>query len=387
MKTLIDHTGLHSGLNPILKETCKEIDLQGMLQLCLLIIFSDEILVDNRKEKTEVTNFTELAIDNLVNLGLEKEVFRFTNFSEVDYDELYKLGAKELADDVNFMFAPNMKDLSGLYPEGLNNNFLKTQTEFARLASNASDAQITEIIDEWKSEKTVTLTDYLIAISPDLKSAIKYYVEQNPSLTNEELYQLNIFLRFRINELFASRKNATHTPSIARAKLIRKGENFLIQKVQSKLDNIIREIKGVGALMPSIIEYLILRSKGNIFKLLEITLELRVKAKPLREKLDDILKTSDLSSVEGKFDLDQKLDEFIKLVKFDLGVDTPKMTDVFEFTLSSWLLFDIKQGKLLDWIKYKRNKNKISVLTEVSKFALYGNSDLNKVELKKMFRK
>jgi len=387
MRTLIDNTGLHSATKPFLKREFSEVDLYGLLQLCITIIFSNEILIDNRKEKMGVSNFTDLAIEKLVSFGFEKELFDYTNFSEEKYDILYKQGADELSHEINYLFTPTNSTLDGMFPEGVAKNYLNIGSEFSRIANKKSQDLFEEIIGDWKSEKTVELTDYLVAISPQLQESLIYFGKNNPKITNAQLYQLNIFMRYRLNEIFASDKNASHTPSIARAKLVRGGEQFLISMVEGKLDRLISEIKGVGMLMPSIMDYLLTNSKGNINRLIDLTLKLREKAKPLRSLIDKKLKKYNLNETEGKFQLDKKLDEFIDIVKYDLGIDTPKLKDVFEFTLSSLVLFDVKQHKLIEWLKYRRNRKKVSVLTEVSKFAIY-NQSLNKnSELLKIFRK
>lgn len=387
MKTLFDVTGLHSAVSPFLKEEISEIDLYGMIQLCISTIFFDEILIDNRKEKSEVSNFTDQAIDKLVTLGFDKGIIGFTDFSKKDYDELYETGAKELSNEINWLFSTKETDLRGLYPEGLNKDYLKMGSEFSRIAANSSGNIFEDIIGNWESKKTTELADYLVAISPELRESIIYFNENNPNITNEQFFQLNIFMRYRLNELFSLNKGATHTPSVARAKLVLGGEKFLIKKVENKLDKLTSEIKGVGMLMPSIMDYLLQNSRGDIDRLLALTIEFREKAKPLRELIGETLSTCDINQPEGKHQLDKKLDELIEIVRQDLGVDTPQFKDVLQFTLSSWVFFDIDQNKLIDWIKYRKNRKRVSVLTEVSKFAIYNDNLNQNYELMKMFRR
>lgn len=390
MKTLLDNTGVHSATKIFFNNNnYREIDLQGFLQLCITIIFTDELVVNISNESPQVNDITYRTLQKFSDFGFDKTLFSHTNFTENDYDRIYKKGADELSDEIHFIFSPNNNKIEGLFPEGLTNNYLEMGTRFAEFSVKHYNSQYfyDDIISKWKSDKVVELTDYLISISPLLRTSIKDFVVAHPNISKEQLYQLNIFMRYRINEFFASEKKATHTPSVARAKMIRNSQLNLINTVEDKLNKLVKEIKGVDMIMPSIMDYLIINSKGNINKLVDLTLKLREKAKPLRALIDKTLKNHKLDDIESKHKLDKELDKLIEIVKFDLGINTPDISQVFEFTTSSFLLFDIKQDKFKEWYRYRTKKNKVAILTEVSKFAIYNEIKKNTNKLTEIFRK
>jgi hypothetical protein len=387
MNTLIDNTGLHSSFKGLKKLNNSDMDIKGLLQFCSQVIFSNKIFVDDAKEKTSVSDKTVEVLNYFKSIGVSNEIISISTLDRTEYIKLYKETSDEIADKLKFMFKPVKDQLKGLYPDGLSKNYLERCTKFILLANDKTSRQeLEEVRGEYFTNNHGELTDFLVTISTKLRFEVNQMISRYPHMTLAEQNQLNVLIRFYINQSVAIKIKSIYCPSVARAELVRNGENYIIKKINNILDDTYKEIKNKFPEIPSISKYLITKSNGYTGELIELSLKLREKSKPLRDYLSKISENHYELTPDDKFEIDHK----IKILYKELLKDydrTTKLNNAVELSISSPYLFEIKGNAIKEWYISKKHKKKISLLTEISKENIYSDIELNPNELYNYFRK
>ena len=176
MKLLIDNTGLHSAFRTLFSDVVSETDVKGLLQLCNLIIFSNEIHLAGCEDE-DVKSHTAEIINKLYSLGVGKEAL-FVD--ELDL-ELFKVACQNTVDismdNSNFRIDNNKQvEQSALRPDNLNTNSLEFQQDFSVLLNpNLSDSELTDLSKTYLERKMDGVIHYMICISPKMRQGLINY--------------------------------------------------------------------------------------------------------------------------------------------------------------------------------------------------------------------
>ena len=389
MKLLIDNTGLHSAFRTLFSDVVSETDVKGLLQLCNLIIFSNEIHLAGCEDE-DVKSHTAEIINKLYSLGVGKEAL-FVD--ELDL-ELFKVACQNTVDismdNSNFRIDNNKQvEQSALRPDNLNTNSLEFQQDFSVLLNpNLSDSELTDLSKTYLERKMDGVIHYMICISPKMRQGLINYCN-NQKVSKNELMQLTTYLRFNLNEQIAKLKRYNYTPAVGRAELIRNDNDFILNELSNVIDNSITEYNGIQIDTPSLTKYLITTSKGSPYRMIEHALIAREKSTDLRNWLFSLTSKYNLESSSDKFNIRKEFEDIKRYLLMDLGIDKPKPFSSLEISLSYGIIPTIKLNtkELMRWIEFKKNKGKSLILTEISKNNIFEKLEIDSAEIRKYIDK
>jgi hypothetical protein len=218
-----------------------------------------------------------------------------------------------------------------------------------------------------------------MACSPSLRAAVANILTANPNFQPRHSYDLNVHLRYHLNDALAAQQYSTYAPSVGRAERLDRRNQYAIQMIESMADNVVKELRAKLAFsplgVPSVTAALLERSKGEPRALIAAAMEFRARSEPLRNTLHDLASAYPSATPESLFDLhleiselgrqlrrDAKLEESTGLpdavdVKFVVGVPVPSLSG----------------EKTKKWIIQRFEKERVAVLTELVRASAFSN--------------
>ena len=115
----------------------------------------------------------------------------------------------------------------------------------------------------------------MLASSEALRAAIARAIGRHAQWGDEESYQLNIFLRYHLNAALAEQAFSKYAPAVARAELIQRDSQHMLEALQRVADHVAEELRGEPLGVPSTLAALLQRSKGEPDALLKVAMEFR----------------------------------------------------------------------------------------------------------------
>lgn len=377
MRTWIDNTGLHSAGKLLLGAKNKsEFDVKGLIQLATLIIFSDEIIF-NGFEIDPIAQRSNEIIEKLFKEGLKKEIIK-PLYDEEKYFEVVKETALECATKLPFDF-PNHVDPYFLRPANIPPNIIAAETSYLDIAINSkSPSELEELKNDYKKERAAKIIHYMFADCEELRSSLKK-VHQKNNLTQPQLLQIYFNIRYCINQNLASGTGANYTPSIGRQQIMRYEYDFILNKLDDALKNVVR-FYNPRTNLPSFALYLIIKSNGNPIKLIRESFKAREKAEPLRRKFAELISNKNSLSSESKLNIEKEIKDLSVELKVELNITKgSQLSDAIDFSIPL-PFFDKSEIKKLR--QYCSRHKKITLLTEVSKEIIY-----NEIKVETNFKK
>lgn len=374
MRLWIDNTGLHATGMSLNQAARAESDVHGLLQMATYLIFSDALLLNNYEDdfvRDRTVQFTQ----QLTELGLEADVIVECPYDAVSYASACRHAAETAAIDIEDAFVPVGKEIAGVVFGDIRaktNEAEKDLHQFLHHRASIKDLEILvkSAIYENKSGKAV---EYMFASSESLRDKIYRCVGNENPWTLGHTHQLNAFLRFYLNDTLAGLECAKYAPAVPRAKVVRRQNDMVIQKLLKELDEAVQLARGFSLMVPAVASYLVQRANGDPSGIIQESLRLREHATLLRGWLStqidklNLEKTRDLKAAkEAIADLGAALRRELGIqkkatlrdaldVQFLLGVPVPSLSGV----------------KLAQWVKERAEAKRIAVLTEISDFAVH----------------
>lgn len=280
MKLLIEHNSFHSMGKCLSRNAKDDNDINDFLQICIQTIFADTIYLSNfiptsikdlsleRMQLLKSRGFDNIALANDQDKFLWEEVCEKTN--------------KNLLNEMSSLTSHRRKKGSWNNLPELSPELKKVVTGITRAIKSGDEILFVDILKKISQGER---NDALIEILTK-KGELFYKILELKPLWNEGLtFKMITGSRVIQNHTIAHSQNLLYAPSVKR---IREDELFY-DNVLSKFNKMLKDYgreRIVGIEMPSISEYLKIKSKGNPERLLDETLELREKSTVIREFLN-----------------------------------------------------------------------------------------------------
>lgn len=311
MISQIDNTGFHSAGKLIdEKKDFSDIDIHGFSQLCSLLIFSDKISV-NEFESDGIIEKSSKALDLLIP-RIGDNIINFHGKTEKDFYEICETAAISCANELDGMEALfDGKGVVGVAPTGLTEAQKKQRYSYLEIVNETNEDKLLEWKDIGRRNKMEGAIVYMYASSPELRTSTQRLLNKiehkGQKITDEQIYELNAFLRCELNNSFALFYDSIYTPSIGRGKIVLKHYNHLVNHINQTLTQ--RTIEAINlkekALnipitrklkLPPVQFYLLDKAKGKPLQMIDWALEAREHASHLRKEIRKITKAENTIS-------------------------------------------------------------------------------------------
>ena len=137
------------------------------------------------------------------------------------------------------------------------------------------------------SQKAAGAVDYMVASVVELRERLSRL-----DLSGFRSYQMNVYLRFYLNEALGRHFQSTYAPAVARAELVERSQRSALAAIErqaSLITDDIRDQFGLGVLsVPSTWAYLLSKSRGDPEGVLIEASQLRSKTAALRATLETL---------------------------------------------------------------------------------------------------
>jgi len=378
MKLWIDNTGLQSAGQCLDGRASPhhDYDVRGLLQLATLIIYGNSINL-NGFESDKIAERSKEIIEQLTSLGITPDILSISPVTETQYALACKTAADAVASDLHESFNPNEYQMLGGEPPDLPRGAYERQVAFITLAGEPDDSpRLQQAIETALMDKAVGAVEYMLACSPRLREAVAQMMYDHGHWTQSYSYQLNVFLRYHLNDALGEQSFSKYAPAVARGELIDRRHQYIIKALGKELDHIAAELRGEPLGIPSTISAILERSKGEPEAVLKVSRDFREHSGPLRNALGALADHHSADTPESRFDIHNQLRELGKQLRRNVGLANPaKLRDAVEIRLVLGIPFAFISGKeLAKWVGERRQRKKTAVLTEILKASVYSDS-------------
>ncbi len=374
MELWIDNTGLQSAGVSLEGVAKHAIDVDGLLQLGTLIVFSEKLQF-NGFEPEAVGFNSRVARQLLMDLGLPEEDIVISAETPLSYRQACLQAGNEAAQDLSRTFEVVIENVPRLEPPDLPRSIMSAQTSYLRDSLLSDTAEVLEdLANEALKQKAAGAVRCMLAICPSLRAVVRDLVSRDPGWSLAHTNQLNALLRSYLNEELAGNKGIRYAPAIGRARLLQEQNYSLAKKLASDVDEISSKLRGETLPAPAVSLALVHASRGEPHAVIEAALEYRSKAEPLRKWLRRRVAGLDLDSPKGRSKVRQAVSELRDLVEIDLGLQKGVKLgaeDGLRLIPALWAsgLKALGASKLTAWVGQKLRARKVDVLTDISEVA------------------
>ena len=375
MKLWIDNTGLQSaGL-------CVEgrarpdhdYDVRGLLQLATLIIYGNTIAL-NGFEDDIIAKRTQEIVGRLERLGITKDTLSICPVSEIEYGLACRTAADTVASTLGDDYNPDDSAILGTEPPDLPRGIEERQIEFVALAQEPQGSAKLEAVEKSAlRDRAVGAVEYMMACSPALREAVARILATHPTFGYHQRYDLNILLRYHLNEALGEQSFSRYTPAIGRAERLNRRAQFVFEALGSIVDKAANDLRAklqpdpLG--VPSLLAALLQRSKGEPSGVLKSAMEFRQRSGPLRNALAILASKYPDDTPESRYEMQQEINELGQQLRRDVRLEKPvKFTDALEVRFVIGIPVLSASGKeILKWMQQVKQRRRTAVLTELVK--------------------
>jgi hypothetical protein len=287
MKLLIDHTSFHCIEKVLEGKVTEESELHNFLQICIQIIFSDEIFLstvipeDVIEKSKEILDLIPEFRNGLIKLGAAN-----TPLKSMDMIEVCKKVSQDVENYLCLDFERyNITDNFMQYMPILSNNQLSQFKEVTEVIRTQDRKFIEETLRDISfAEKNDGLLAYILAINPDLCDMVfKNAADEGWNLNKTT--RLISDVRTDLNMELAKFSGVVYSPSVQRAREKDMTFKAIERKVHDIGENYIRFTRQNSIDLPDFTEALVSLGKGNPKDILEQAFIFRDEFSVLRKKI------------------------------------------------------------------------------------------------------
>ena len=387
MELWIDNTGLQSAALCLegRASPMHEYDARGLLQLATQIIYGEKISL-NGFEDEKIANRSKEVVERLQSLYSNEKIININPIGVDEYALACKTAADMVAPDLRYSFNPDEYKLLGGEPPDLPRGFKERLVSFVKLAIEPVNSEkLDKVLEESLKDKAVGAIEFMLASSPSLREAIAKMVKEHKYWNDRHSYQLNIFLRYHLNDSLAEQSFAKYSPAVARAELINRRSQFILDALSKEMDEVVSDLRRGPLGIPSTFAALLQRSKGEPEAILKVALEFREYSKPLRNALENLSNEHWGDTDDSREEIQKEIWEMGHQLRRNFKERSTKLGDAIEFRFVLGIPTVFISGKeLVRWVRERYKKRRIAVLTELVKASAF--SEFN-TDLYKKFRK
>lgn len=356
--------------------------MSGLLQLANQIIFSDKIKLCSY-ESPAVLNHSVAVRDTLLSLGVSKAVIEFHNFDRSQYALACNRVSKRIYDDLQYTSIeksePNRSLLKIAHPDLPSIMSDVIEQVHHLITDDISERERTDLATHALDSMAAGADVYIIASCPSLLGLLKQHAS-SLDWTLQHTEELQIYLRYYLNEELAKLSNADYCPAVGRARITNKHNSLILKSISEVNDVIASAVKTLEPSrtgIPSIAEAVVKHAMGEPRSIIEVAIAFREKAKPFRRHLQSIMSPGKSSGYEDLHNVRMATRHLGQVLLNDLGLKpAPRIRDAFEVQFLG--LVPIPSiTKLLDWIEYRIERRRISFMSEFAKIAADQRLDFN----------
>jgi hypothetical protein len=374
MQVWTDNTGLHAVRQCLNGKADNDGDIRGLLQFATLLIYGDRMQV-NGFEIPVISERTEELVHALALMTPNQTLLEIAPITAQEYAEACTAAADRAASDLPFVFNPDEHIHLRLGPPDLPRELLDRQVNCVRLACLTDESdELSAIRQHALADRAVGAVDYMFATSAGLRRAVSTMVSAHAQWTDQHSYQLNVFLRYQLNDQLGACRSAIYAPAVGRAELIHKRHKFVTEALVGELDDVLTELRGTPLGIPSVSAALVSRSKGEPKAILVESLEMRERARSIRQWLSHLVDRSVRRN--ERFELMSQIRSLGADLRKDLALDSaPRFLDAVDVTFIVGLPApSVSAVKLFEWMQYNRGRKQRALLTDIVKSAAYYDS-------------
>lgn len=372
----IDNTGLHSASKVFLnekrtKDNCKIEDIDGLVQLCLLVIFSDKIFVNGFETETIIEK-TDYILDFTNKYDLKDIIQKHDKEEERFYHICEKASRRAAEELIVGGFVCDEKEVLRVAPDGLDEKLKNIRYGYLDIIKRTADLE--EIKAESKLDKMEGAVLYMLASNTDLMKVIDGF----GSMSKNKKYQLNAYLRVILNNEFARDYGTFYAPAVVRGRILDTSYNNVLNRFSEEIRKKLMQAsqKSVKALP---LEYFLLeKAQGDPIKMIETALRVREKSKGLRMAFGKILTaTQHLDALEkGKMiaNVDEEINHLASNLEIKFG-QTGQKGQLLR-ALSGFLI-EAPMSKIKQYLKMEGKETKVTLITEISDAQINQKGNIN----------
>lgn len=379
MHILIDNTGFHSAGRCLDKAGLGPVDIKGLLQFALEIIFSEEILISGF-ESYGILGRTEEIAEKLRSEGLEREAVQVRTYSTEYYAKACEEGAARLASDFDYTFTTqtlnDSVDLRAARPDLLPHELSVEKRVHDLIKRDRTEQELEEIAEASLQEKAAGSMAYMLSRCLPLWEKVRIAATSD-SWTPKTTEQLIAALRYYMNDSLAQNESAYYTPAVARAEMLRSSNKAVTAAVavSSIVADAVEKFKPKSLGLPSVSNVLVQKAKGDPTGVIAEAIRLRAMVTDLRKYLAEKLSTFDMNTPDWHHALHVQVKDLAWALERELHLTKqPQILDAVEIQLSP-LPFSISLKSLKDWNRFRKLRKYVVVLTELSKELAFGQID------------
>lgn len=369
MPLWIDNTGLQSAGRSLNGRAFGRIDVDGLLNLAVLIVFADKLII-NGFEPENVAKRTRDIRDQLIFAGMPSDAIEVLDCSSEFYWEACRAAGVTCAQQLHWTFDPSEERVLGTHPEISR----EEQSQLLRLIDLATaitpPLSADDIRKEGSEKRAGVAIPYMLATVPELGAAIRLLVSERPNWDIAHTMWLDTHIRFFLNTSLAKQAGALYAPAIARARTIRERRRSLLEHLLNELDASLAPLTGGTVGFPAVVNVLLKRCKGDRMGLLDEAFALRMEATPLRKWLADLAVCGGMENPDSFLtslsDIRQTVAESV--AKLRLGPPSDGLDISITWGLPTANLSGTNLKRLMHQF---RRRPQIAVLTEMAKFAVF----------------
>jgi hypothetical protein len=219
----------------------------------------------------------------------------------------------------------------------------------------------------------------MLACSRGLREKVMRTLRMYPHWGSMHTYHLEVFLRYHLNEALGEQSFSNYAPAVARAELLHRRSQYLINALEGVVDKTIEDLLGKPLGVPSTLAALLLRSKGEPQAILKVAGELRQHSRPLRDSLELLASKYSFDTPESRFEIHRAINELERQLRRDLRLENPvEFGDAVELRFIVGVpLPSVSGAKLLKWLAERRMSKRTAVLTELVRASAYADYSID----------
>jgi hypothetical protein len=384
MRIQIDQTGFHSAGRCLDHVGLGTIDVRGLLQFALEIIFSEEIIVSGF-ESGGVLGRTETLVQRLRSEGLDSEAVQIRPYTIEYYAKVCEEAATRFADDFEYAFSVETvyesTSLLALRPDLLPHELAVEENVHALIKSDRSQQELEEIAETSLQEKAVGSIAFMLSRCHPLWLKVRNAAKSD-LWTPQTTQQLVAASRYYVTDSLAQSEKALHTPAVARAELLRASNKAFISTISSIVVDAAEKFKSKPLGIPSLSDVLVQKSKGDPVAVIAGAIRYRAMATDLRKYLSEKLSVHEMDTPNWHHELQIRVKELAWALEKELNpTERPHLLDAISIQISP-LPFSVALNVIREWNQFRALRKYVILLTELSKELAFSQTDpyaLNKL--------
>ena len=377
MDLMIDNTSFHSfGRCLAGKAKNPDSDLLGFLNFIVEFVFSSNLLI-SEFEHTEPMVTTEMFLDLLQTMGVGTLAVRVNELSDVAFEEAVCNTQRKLALNLDgFLPSSDLSIAVGWSEIGKTNQEYMTEFDhFLRRVKEAQDP--TEELERLEFRRSLDAVKYVLLKDTRLLEGIAARMESGSEWGVSWSGQLDMTVRYLLNESLAPFHKSLYAPAVERADLLRSRNSRIVDIVDKVLSGRInedivpdtdsfRETILSGVKFPSILIHLVDMSKGDLKTLLLGAMELKEEMTEVRSVLDRHIENMNSGKPGPRADSEAELQELSGIVFERVWRKRPcSVLESIDMALFPPLP-SVNLGGVASYFQDLWRARKISVLTDIS---------------------